>query len=382
MYYSGIDKDICFEQFVAEFKLTARTNEWSEKDYALILGVYLQGPAQYFFRYTYHDDIEFATLCELLRSEFPCECFNCKHRAALEVCVMEENPMLCGEGGPSSVLNEDDNAVLYSSMTDDPQNDEPSDDDDDQSCNVSSQEDEDDQGCGVSSHDDIDDQGCDVSGQISDETATEDTDEDRSPVVFSPIIISSVYIPENQDTFFTKSENDHEDVSKGNYDDDSHNFENKYVETKSFLQNETKEMTQVIIKEVDHSPMIIYEVDRFDFSGLYNKLAHRVPCKTKKCMEQKGMATRKSSRNVHIFHRIKFKTQRCMARKSMARRKSVHHENLNKIKSQLLNCEYYCNKFKKHFFLSKHKFWKFYKKKLDVIFYNYKVRKRFTLRNL
>ncbi|KAJ8712912.1 hypothetical protein PYW08_008216 [Mythimna loreyi] len=273
-------------------------------------------------------------------------------------------------------------------MTDDPQND----DDEDQSCNVSSQEDEDDQGCGVSSHDDIDDQGCgvsghddiddqgcDVSGQISDETATEDTDEDRSPGVFNPVIILSDFIAD-KDKFFTKMQDLHNDVSNRNDNEEDHNLEDTNCELKGFLQNETKEMTQVVTKEVHHSPMIIHEVDRFDFSNLRKK--DRVPFKTKKCMAQKGIATRKSSRHVHTVHRTQSKTQRCMAQKSMARRKSVHHKKLNKIKSQLLNCEYYCNKFKKQFFLSKRKFWKFYKKKLDVIFYNYKVRKQFTLRNL
>ncbi|KAJ8728273.1 hypothetical protein PYW08_016658 [Mythimna loreyi] len=361
MYYSGIDKDICFEEFVAEFKLTARTNEWFEKDYALILGVYLQGPAQYFFRYTYHDDMDFATLCDLLRSEFPCECFKCKHRTApelcvvkedpalcgegepssVELCVVEEDPAPCGEGEPSSVVDQSNNTDLYSSTTDDPQDNEPSDDDDDRGCDVSSQEDEDDQGCDVSSHDDTGDQGCDVGGQIDDNT--EYTDEDKTPGVFNPCItISSDFIPD-KDTFVTITQDDHDEVCYRNDYEEHHKLEIINCEFKGFLQKE-KEMTQVVTKYDDRSPVMIHKVPKKRFESNMSRKKDRVPGKIK----------------------------RCMAQKSMVNRKSLHLRHLKEIKSHVSNCKYYCTKFKKQFFLPKFKFWKFYKKKLlDSIFYNY-----------
>ncbi|KAJ8715174.1 hypothetical protein PYW08_005155 [Mythimna loreyi] len=341
MYYSGIDKNICFEEFIAEFRLTARTNEWFEKDYALILGVYLQGPAQYFFRYTYHDDMDFATLCDLLRSEFPCECFKCKHRTAPELCVVKEGPAPCGEGEPSSVVDQSNNTDLYSSTTDDPQDNEPSDDDDDRGCDVSSQEDEDDQGCDVSSHDDTGDQGCDVGGQIDDNT--EYTDEDKTPGVFNPCItISSDFIPD-KDTFVTITQDDHDEVSYRNDYEEHHKLEIINCEFIGFLQKE-KEMTQVVTKYDDRSPVMKHKVPKKRFESNMSRKKDRVPGKIK----------------------------RCMAQKSMVNRKSLHLRHLKEIKSHVSNCKYYCTKFKKQFFLPKFKFWKFYKKKLlDSIFYNY-----------
>ncbi|KAJ8722021.1 hypothetical protein PYW08_004423 [Mythimna loreyi] len=234
-------------------------------------------------------------------------------------------------------------------MTDDPQNNEPSDDDDDQGCDASSQEDEDDRSCDVSSHDDTDDQGCDVSGQISDETPTEYTDEDKTPGVFNPVIISSDDFIPDQDMFCIKThdDDDHEDdlddVSYGNDYEEHHKIEIINYEFKSFLQRETKEMTQVVTKYDDRSPMVTHIVPkkRFEFDNFRKKV--RVPYKTKKCMAQKNIVNRKS----------------------------FHHRHINKIKSQLLNCKYCYSKFKKQFFLPKFKFWKFYKKTLDCFFYSY-----------
>ena len=68
--FSGVS-DVSFEDFLFQFRIIAAINKWKEKDLALLLGAYLQGPALTFFKYIYVEGIEYKTLCDKLRAEFP-----------------------------------------------------------------------------------------------------------------------------------------------------------------------------------------------------------------------------------------------------------------------------------------------------------------------
>ncbi|XP_047022947.1 uncharacterized protein LOC124632234 isoform X2 [Helicoverpa zea] len=69
-FFSGVD-DISVDDFLFEFRTIAAINKWKENDFALLLGAYLQGPALAYYKYIYVDGIEYKTICDKLRAEFP-----------------------------------------------------------------------------------------------------------------------------------------------------------------------------------------------------------------------------------------------------------------------------------------------------------------------
>ena len=109
-YYSGTD-GYCLEEFLTEFKSVAELNEWRKSDYSLILGRFLHGAAYYYYRMIFKYDMDFAVLCDCLRSEFlkfHRRCRYCEQRIIKdEIKADKKQP---------DVLCEDVNAHLFSSI--------------------------------------------------------------------------------------------------------------------------------------------------------------------------------------------------------------------------------------------------------------------------